>query len=293
MLAKNELGSHSRDTQFLLKGKLYCVICGKKMNGESGTSFTGKANYYYKCATKKKKNSACSKETARKEEIENLVVLTTIDSLRSPVTVEKIAEAVVSIHQRRWQDKSILHLLKEDRDKKQKTLKNLLLAVEEGLLTSTTKNRMTELEEEIDILNGKILAKESKKANLLTKEQVIAFLTDHPGREPQIIIDTLIRKVVLFDDRIEIHYNFIEKSEPDKPDGTSPEDRRVIPFSFQSSLQSCVHPYRNKIKPLARIRQTMRLSIRFVSCLPRSKRVHIQLSFLDDLDKLEKNKKRY
>ena len=212
------------------------------MNGESGTSFTGKANYYYKCATKKKKSSACSKETVRKEEIEKLVVQTTIDTLRSPETVEKIADAVVSIHQRRWQDKSILHLLKEDRDKKQKALKNLLSAVEEGLLTPTTKNRMTELEEEIDILNSKILAEESKEANLITKEQVIAFLADLPEREPQIIIDTLIRKVVLFDDRIEIHYNFIEKPEPDEPDDTSPEDRRVIPFSFQSSLQSRVPP---------------------------------------------------
>ena len=87
--------------------------------------------------------------------------------------------------------------MKEDRDKKQKALKNLLSAVEEGLLTPTTKNRMTELEEEIDILNGKILAEESKEANMITKEQVIAFLTDLPAREPQIIIDTLIRKVVL------------------------------------------------------------------------------------------------
>lgn len=242
MLAKNKLGSHSRDTQFLLKGKLYCGICGKKMNGESGTSFTGKANYYYKCATKKKKSSACPKETVKKEEIEKLVVQTTIDILRFPETVEKIADAVVSIHQRCWQDKSILHLLKEDRDKKQKALKNLLSAVEEGLLTPTTKNRMTELEEEIDILNGKILAEESKEANMITKEQVVAFLTDLPEREPQLVIDTLIRKVVLFDDRIEIHYNFIEKPEPDEPDGTYPEDRRVIPFSFQSSLQSRVPP---------------------------------------------------
>ena len=74
---------------------------------------------------------------------------------------------------------------------------------------------------------------------------MLAFLTDLPAREPQIIIDMLIRKVVLFDDRIEIHYNFIDKPEPDEPDGTSPEDRRVIPFSFQSSLKSCVPPSQN------------------------------------------------
>ena len=242
MLAKNKLGSHSRDTVFLLKGKLYCGICGKKMNGESGTSWTGKMNYYYKCATKKKKSSACPKETVRKEDIEKFVVQTTIDVLRSPGTIEKIADTVVDIHRRRWQDKSLLHLLKEDRDKKQKALKNLLTAVEEGLLTPTTKSRMTELEEEIDILNGKILMEESKEDNLITREQIMEFLYTLPEQEPQVIIDTMIRKVVLFDDKIEIHYNFCDKPENDEPDGTSPEDRRVFPIFFQSTLSSSVPP---------------------------------------------------
>ena len=212
------------------------------MNGESGTSWTGKMNYYYKCATKKKKSSACPKETVRKEDIEKLVVQTTIDVLRSPGTIERIADTVVDIHRKRWQDKSVLHLLKEDRDKKQKALKNLLTAVEEGLLTPTTKSRMTELEEEIDILNGKILAEESKEDNLITREQVLEFLISLPEQEPQVIIDTMIRKVVLFDDKIELHYNFCDKPEPDDPDGTSPEDRRVFSISFQSTLSSSVPP---------------------------------------------------
>ena len=246
MLAKNKLGSHSRDTVFLLKGKLYCGVCGKKMNGESGTSWTGKMNYYYKCATKKKKSSACPKETVRKEDIEKFVVQTTIDVLRSPGTIEKIADTVVDIHRRRWQDKSVLHLLKEDRDQKQKALKNLLTAVEEGLLTPTTKSRMTELEEEIDILNGKILMEESKEDNRITREQVMEFLYTLPEQEPQVIIDTMIRKVVLFDDKIEIHYNFCDKPENDEPDGTSPEDRRVFPISFQSTLSSSVPPDRGE-----------------------------------------------
>lgn len=245
MLAKNKLGSHSRDTVFLLKGKLFCGVCGKKMNGESGTSWTGKMNYYYKCATKKKKSSACPKESVRKGDIEKLVVQTTIDVLRSPGTIERIADTVVDIHRKRWQDKSVLHLLKEDRDKKQKALKNLLTAVEEGLLTPTTKSRMTELEEEIDILNGKILAEESKEDNLITREQVMEFLYTLPEQEPQVIIDTMIRKVVLFDDKIELHYNFCDKPEHDEPDGTSPEDRRVFPISFQSTLSSSVPPNGN------------------------------------------------
>ena len=251
MLEQNKLGSHSKDTHFLLKGKLYCGICGKKMNGESGTSQTGKTNYYYKCATKKRRSSNCPKETVRKEDIECLVVETTINMLHSPNMIEKLADAVVDIHRKRRQDKSILHLLKDDRDKKQKALKNLLSAVEEGLLTPTTKSRMTELENEIDILNGKILVEEGKTNDIITKEEVMEYLTELPKREPQIIIDTMIRKVVLYDDKMEIHYNFSDRPEPDDPDGTSPEDRRVISFSFQSTLSSSVPPSQNNPNLLA------------------------------------------
>lgn len=239
MLAKNKLGSHSRETEFLLKGKLYCGVCGKKMNGESGTSYNGKVNYYYKCSTRKKKSSACPKANIRKEDLEKIVLQTTVNLLRAPGNVERIADAVVDIHRKRWQDQSVLHLLKEDRDKKRKALKNLLNAVEEGLLTATTKSRMTELEKEIDILNGKILAEESKESNLLTREQIIDFLTILPEQEPQLIIDAMIRKVDLYDDKLEIHYNFSKLPEPD---GLLPEDRRVFPVSFQSNLLSSVPP---------------------------------------------------
>ena len=48
--------------------------------------------------------------------------------------------------------------------------------------------------------------------------------------------------IVLFDDKIELHYNFCDKPEHDEPDGTSPEDRRVFPISVQSTLSSSVPP---------------------------------------------------
>ena len=112
-------------------------------------------------------------------------------------------------------------------------------------LTATTKSRMTELEEEIDILNGKILAEESKESNLLTREQIVDFLTILPEQEPQLIIDAMIRKVDVYDDKLEIHYNFSKLPELDDPDGLLPEDRRVFSVSFQSNLSSSVPPYRN------------------------------------------------
>ena len=250
ILAKNKLGSHSRDTVFLLKGKLFCGICGKNMNGESGTSNNGKVNYYYKCSTKKKKSSACPKKTVRKDDIEKIVLQTTMDILNTPAIVERIADSVADIHRKRHQNQYVLNLLKEDRDKKQKSLKNLLAAIEEGIITSTTKQRMTELEDEINILNRKILEEENKDANLITREQIIEFLTILPELEPQLIIDTMIRKVILYDDKIDIHFNFCDTPQNDEPDNFPTEDCRAYNVSFKSSLKSVVPPYANKVEPV-------------------------------------------
>ncbi len=118
-------------------------------------------------------------------------------------------------------------------------------------LTTATTRKAQPLERNaaaylIGILNGKILAEESNEDNLITREQVMEFLITLPEQEPQVIIDTMIRKVVLFDDKIELHYNFCDKPEHDEPDGTSPEDRRVFPISFQSTLSSSVPPRKRR-----------------------------------------------
>lgn len=70
----NRIGQVSRETVFLLKGKVYCGYCGKAINGESGTSHTGKVMYYYKCVNKKRNTHNCKKATVRKDVLEQTVL---------------------------------------------------------------------------------------------------------------------------------------------------------------------------------------------------------------------------
>ena len=102
-------------------------------------------------------------------------------------------------------------------------------ALEAGIFTATTKDRITELELQIDELNGRILSEECKEANLLTKEDVETFLMDALKAEPQLLIDTLIDKIILFDDKIEIFYKY---SKNNNPDDLTKEIRRdfCLPF---------------------------------------------------------------
>ena len=215
MLAKNKHGSSSREVAFLLKKKVICGNCGRPINGESGTSQNGTTMYYYKCSGRKKHHS-CSKESIRKADLEEMVLNTTLMLLNKPENLSVIAEEVIEVHRKRAREQAVLTLLRDERSKAQKALNNLMKALEAGIFTATTKDRITELELQIDELNGRILIEECKDANLITKEDVETFLMDALKAEPQLLIDTLIDKIILFDDKIEIFYKYSQNNNPDE-----------------------------------------------------------------------------
>ena len=54
-------------------------------------------------------------------------------------------------------------------------------------------------------------------------EDVETFLMDALKAEPQMLIDTLVDKIILFDDKIEIYYKYTQNN---NPDDSHTEDRR-------------------------------------------------------------------
>ena len=91
-------------------------------------------------------------------------------------------------------------------------------AVEQGIINSTTRKRMSELEEQKTDLQVKI-AREEIQANILTKEQVIFWLSNMQklnlatAENRQRIIDTFINSIHVYDDRLIINFNCREESE--------------------------------------------------------------------------------
>ena len=98
---------------------------------------------------------------------------------------------------------------------------------EASILTSTTKSRMEKLEEQIALVNDKIAIEEYKEKNSLRKEQVIEYLTHQVRQSPKMILFALIQKIVLYDDKVEIYYNYIKNP---YPDNFSPEIDRDSSF---------------------------------------------------------------
>ena len=232
ILQTNKIGSKSTRTEFLLKGKLVCGLCGKNMQGESGTSHTGRAMYYYKCMARKR-NKSCTKSALPKEKFDKFIVDITHRIFCDQDNITLIADEVMRVHEKRIKDKSVLSLLEKERDEIQRSLTNIMKAIERGIFNDTTQTRMNQLEQQLADIQGKITLEKFKEQNLLTKEKVVDYLTNSVLKKPKQMIQTLVRRIVVYEDKIEIYYNYTDKINPEDGD---PRDSYLLSGSDSSVI---------------------------------------------------------
>ena len=82
-------------------------------------------------------------------------------------------------------------------------------------ITPSSTRRLTELEMQLSKIDDNIAIEEFKAKNKLTKEKIIEYLKQGSNFNMQKIIFRYIDKIILFDDKIEVYYNFKKKENPD------------------------------------------------------------------------------
>lgn len=190
---------------YLLTTKLFCGHCGSPMVGESGTSKTGQVHYYYKC-TKAKRQHACRKKSEKKDWIEQVVVRYTVEKVLTDETIALIAKKAMEIIEKESADTTYLDGLNADLKEIQKKIKNLVTAIEQGIITPTTKERLDELEQEKTNVEGLIAREELKKKPLLNESRIKYWLTSFKSGDvtnkdyQRRIIDTLVNSVYVYDE---------------------------------------------------------------------------------------------
>jgi len=197
------------EDKYLLTTKLFCGKCGRFMVGESGTSQTMKVHHYYRCVNTKKKK-LCDKKTVKKDWIENLVVTETMNMLNDDKVILQLVDTLYDLQQRESSD---LPLLKQQLSDADKAIQNMLNAIQQGVFTSSTKQRLEELEETKNNLEISIVQEEMQKPTL-TKEQMTYWIcrfrkydvTKQDQRER--LIDTFVNAIYLYDDKIKFVFNF-------------------------------------------------------------------------------------
>ena len=131
-VAKNRYApaTYKADDKYLLTTKLMCGDCGKYLVGESGTGRRGKKYYYYKCTTAKKKEG-CNRKPFKKEKIEDIVISQILRSIFHSHSLEAIVDHVMM-----WQEKerTALPLLQRELAEVEKSLGNVMSAIEQGII---------------------------------------------------------------------------------------------------------------------------------------------------------------
>ena len=190
ILAKNKIGSRSGQTDFLLKGKLICGLCGKNMHGESGTSHTGKISHYYKCMARKRDKS-CTKSTLPKDKFDKLILDVTIQILSDQDQHNRIADGIMRAYEKKMKDTSVLSLLENERKETRRALENIMKAIESGIFNTTTQTRMNELEKQLTDIEDKIKLEKYNEQKILTKEKVMTYLTTAILKKPKTLMSDL------------------------------------------------------------------------------------------------------
>ena len=212
-LAKNKKAParHKAEESYLLTTKLYCGKCGALMFGESGVSHTGKMYTYYKCAAAKKKKT-CDKKAVRKQWLEDLVVNQTMQLVKDDAAMESIIAKVMDLQNK--ENTNIPLYEKQLRDA-ESGIQNMLNAIQAGILTSSTKERLEQLEETKRELEARIA--EEKLAKPKVTEEFIRFwllrfrkLDMSLKDQRQALVDTFINAIYLYDDKVLITFNYKE-----------------------------------------------------------------------------------
>lgn len=229
------------DMDFLLTGKLFCGACGASMIGDSGTGKSGRRWYYYTCLERKKRR-ACKKSAVRKDWLEQLVVNLTRQHVLCDDTIAYIADKAAEIQRKEQEDKSMLRYYEQELTKTQAAIKNIVKAIEQGIITPTTKARLEELEGQAQQLREDI-ERERIERPIITADEIQYFLrrfkfgTADDKNYRKNLINTFVRSVTLYDDKIVITYNYSGdnntlrvKVDDSKEDGECSDDTSSSPL---------------------------------------------------------------
>jgi DNA invertase Pin-like site-specific DNA recombinase len=205
---------HKAEDDYLLTTKLFCGYCGAYLCGECGTARNGTVHHYYKCVSVKKRRTNCHKKPVRKNEIEDLVVSKTMAMLQNDAAIDAIVDLLML---RQSQENENIPVLERELREINTNIENLLNAIQQGILTRSTKARLEELEEARDEVEAK-LARERMARPTVSAEFMRFWLerfrkldiTQKTHRKA--LIDTFVNAIFLYDDRMEISYNFTEGS---------------------------------------------------------------------------------
>ncbi len=220
-MKKNPRGRHRSAAEYLLTGKLFCGYCKNPMTGMSGSSKTGTVHHYYACSHKRANGAAaCRKKTVRKEQVEFEIAQAIKTKLNDHDVQDWIINLLLS-RQNRYHHIPELEIMKSKLEEVKISIKNILTAMEAGIITPSTKERLMELESESSRLDDSINKLEKLGQKNYTREQIsewFGFLQNgnlNDKKYQQQLFDLFLSRAYLYDDKIRLMFDFSTLDEVD------------------------------------------------------------------------------
>ena len=173
-------------------------------------SIEGQIHHYYKCVSVKKKRTDCKKKPVRKQWLEDLVVNEVMKVVMDDKAIEAIVSMVMALQDR---ENTSLPLYEQQLREAETGIQNLLNAIQQGILTKSTKTRLEELEATKEDLEIKIANEKIAKPRI-SPEFVTFWL--HKFRKLDVrqqshrkmLIDAFVNAIYLYDDKLVLTFNY-------------------------------------------------------------------------------------
>ena len=209
-IEKQKHGNRKKDHAiFLLRNKVFCGYCGRKLYAFSTKFASGSSLRYYKCHnTNEHQTIKCSSKAINKEFLEEIVNQAVLKVFTTPNNLTLFVDKIYEIHKKRVNEDSSINLLNQQLATTIKSISNIMKAIEDGIYTETTKSRLEELEKQKRELEKDIAIQNSKEKGNLTKDDIAKYFKYSLKQSTENMINLLIKKVLVYDNKIEISFNY-------------------------------------------------------------------------------------
>ena len=223
--AKKRTGRIARE-QYILVGKLFCGYCRNPIRGESGRNHQNRIYTYYKCSVNKT-GGKCPKTTVQRDIIENNTIKFILNNFLNDEIINSVVDTIQASETAENNSAELITLRTqiEDTDRK---INNLLTAIENGVFTPSTKQRLNDLENVKEKLKYELIVKQSEKNNFnatafkrfLKNIDVDDFKTTE---QRQKLINLVLYREYLWNDKVLYIFNLT----PSKPNDSVDIDSYV------------------------------------------------------------------
>ncbi|GHV00816.1 recombinase RecD [Clostridia bacterium] len=234
------------DTPFLLSGKTFCGYCRSTIAADRGTGRSGATYTYYACHQHKKYRKPCEKVNIRKDFLEEKIVGVIQEHILTDELIAEIADRVSSKFNEFVTQNELLDKFRKKNAENERAIDNILAAMEQGVVTASTKDRLLKLEKRKEELEHNIAVQSSIQREPLTIEEITDYLYSFKGLDCSLesnkkrLIHLFIRKVILYNDKCEVYFNFTDRAEALLSLDESLETARTAPTSVGDGSQPLV-----------------------------------------------------